>query len=275
MTSLELQGNIQVFSQALSALKDFTVHWEGGKIHALIGRNGAGKSTLVRILTGALSPTTGTITPEWQIPRRFRSPVDAHRVGIAAVCQELSLLPDVNVVENVLLGHLPVRRGIIPGRIDWQAAQQRTRDLLDRLHVSLPLGVPIRHLSVAQQQLVEIVKAMGSSPDVLLLDEPTSALSYTEAQSVFSLLRTLADNGVLIIYITHRLQEIRPLADTVTALRDGVSGGTVLSEEATPGRMVTMMFGENIRFTRMVEHSPTSSVVLEVRGLTHRRHLPT
>ncbi|HSQ75940.1 MAG TPA: sugar ABC transporter ATP-binding protein [Bacteroidota bacterium] len=269
MTLLELRNISRVFPGTV-ALKEFSARWEGGRIHALIGRNGAGKSTLVNILTGALPPTSGTILLD-DVPLHFRSPADARRAGIAAVYQELSLLPDLDVVENVHLGRLPVRKGALPGRVDWKAAERHTRALLDRLHISLPLHTPIRHLSVARQQLVEIVKAMGSAPRVLLCDEPTSALSYQEASCVFALLRTLADEGVLVVYITHRLQEIRSFADTVTALRDGLSAGTTPSAEATPERMVTMMFGEDVRFTRMVDHLPSPSVVLEVRGLTRKQ----
>jgi len=265
---LEVQNISRAFPGTI-ALKEFSARWEGGKIHALIGRNGAGKSTLVNILTGALPPTSGTILLDGT-PCHFRSPADARQAGIAAVYQELSLLPDLDVVENVHLGRLPVRAGILPGRVDWKTAEHRTRDLLDRLHVSLPLHTPLRHLSMAQQQLVEIVKAMASSPGLLLCDEPTSALSYQEARSVFALLRTLADEGVLVVYITHRLQEVRSLADTVTALRDGLSAGTIPSAAATPERMVTMMFGEDVRFTRMVDHIPSSSVVLDVRRLTRK-----
>jgi len=264
--TLELQNISRVFPGTV-ALQDFSVRWEGGKIHALIGRNGAGKSTLVNILTGALAPTTGTMLLN-DTPCTLRSPADARRTGIAAVYQELSLLPDLNVIENILLGRLPVRKGMLPGRIDWKAAERTTRELLARLNISLPLHTPVRHLSVARQQLVEIAKAMASSPGVLLCDEPTSALSHQEARCVFELLRTLADHGALIIYITHRLQEIRTLADTVTALRDGVSTGTVPSAAATPERMVAMMFGEDVRFSRMIDHSPLPTTVLEVRGLT-------
>jgi len=266
VTTLELRNISRVFPGTV-ALQDFSARWEGGKIHALIGRNGAGKSTLVNILTGALAPTAGTVLLNGN-PCTFRSPADARRAGIAAVYQELSLLPDLDVIENVHLGRLPVRKGILPGRIDWKAAERDTRDLLDRLRISLPLHTPVRHLSVAQQQLVEIAKAMGSSPGVLLCDEPTSALSHQEAQCVFALLKTLAIDGALVIYITHRLQEIRSLADTVTALRDGVSNGTIPSSAATPERMVTMMFGEDVRFSRMIDHPPLPSPVLEVRGLT-------
>jgi ribose transport system ATP-binding protein len=264
--TLELVGLRKVFP-GTTALDSVSLRWEGGKVHALIGRNGAGKSTLVNIITGALSPTGGTLLLNGT-PVRFRSPADARRAGIAAVHQELSLIPELSVAENIFLGHLPLQPGIITGRVDWMSTRSKARELLSRLGVQIDHNATVASLPVAQQQLVEIAKAMADDPSILLLDEPTSALSHQEATQVFSLLRTLVERGVLIIYITHRLQEIDRIADTVTALRDGISTPTIPIAEATPESIVTMMFGQNIRFTRMVGTTAGTQPVLRTEKLT-------
>ena len=266
MTSLELQQVAKTYPGTV-ALKDFSVRWSGGRIHALIGRNGAGKSTLVRILTGAVAPTSGTIRINGE-PVSFRSPADARRAGIAAVYQELSLLPELSIAENIHLGRLPRKTGVMSRLVDWKEVSARTQELFERLNLSLSPERTVGSLPVAQQQLVEIAKAMSGDPAILLLDEPTSALSYAEAESVFALLHTLAARGVLILYITHRLGELQQLAGTITALRDGVCGGSFPASEVTPAQMVTMMFGEEVKLTRMLEHRPEKRIVLQVRGLS-------
>ena len=265
-STLELDGIRKTFP-GTTALDGVTVRWDGGKVHALIGRNGAGKSTLVNIVTGALAPTSGSIRLNGTAVS-FRSPVDAQRSGIAAVHQELSLIPELSVAENILLGRLPQKPGMIPGRVDWTRTRRHAEELLSRLDVRIDHTAIVGSLPVAQQQLIEIAKAMADEPSILLLDEPTSALSHQEAAHVFTLLRTLAERGVLIIYITHRLQEIGFVADTVTALRDGVSTSSIPIADATPESIVTMMFGQNIRFSRMIDRPAGTTPVMEVRSLS-------
>ncbi len=182
--------------------------------------------------------------------------------------QELSLIPELSVAENILLGRLPQKPGMIPGRVDWTRTHRYAEELLSRLDVRIDHTAAVGSLPVAQQQLIEIAKAMADEPSILLLDEPTSALSHQEAAHVFTLLRTLAERGVLIIYITHRLQEIGFVADTVTALRDGVSTPSIPIADATPESIVTMMFGQNIRFSRMVDRPAGTTPVMEVRSLS-------
>jgi len=265
-TLLELDSIRKVYPGTV-ALDGVSVRWEGGKVHALIGRNGAGKSTLVNILTGAVQPTEGTVRLNGT-PVRFASPADARRAGVAAVHQELSLVPELSVAENILLGALPRRTGLLRALIDWNEATLRARAVLDRLGLSLDTRVPAGRLPVARQQLVEIAKAMVSDPSVLILDEPTSALSRQEADRVAVLVRTLAAQGVLVVYITHRLQEIGRIADTVTAVRDGKSAGTRPSQELTPERIVAMMFGEQLRLVRTTDHPAGAEPLLQVRGLS-------
>lgn len=244
------------------ALKDISVTFDGGRVHALLGKNGAGKSTLVKILAGAIQPTSGTIFVN-NTPIVFRSPREALNHGIATVHQELSIIPELTVAENILLGRLP-KGGI--GLIDWPATTQRSETLLRDLGMEINVHAKAGTLGIAQQQMVEIAKAMSYSPAVLLLDEPTSALAHHETERLFALLKVLASRGVVLLYITHRLEEIHKVADTVTVLRNGELVGTVSTADATPAAVVQMMFGEVVQKTRPPEVLARLEPVLQVRG---------
>jgi ribose transport system ATP-binding protein len=246
------------------ALNDIALRFDGGKIHALLGKNGAGKSTLVKIFAGAVAPTSGTILVN-DAPVRFDSPREALARGIAAVHQELSLVPEMTVAENILLGRLPGKRR---GLIDWKEVARRAEAVLQNLGVTLDVHAKARTLGVAQQQMVEIARAMSHSPAVLMLDEPTSALAHDETERLFTLLRTLAARGVVILYITHRLEEISRIADTVTVLRNGRHVGTIGAAEATPAIIVQMIFGEVVQKTRPPGLLARQEPVLEVRNFT-------
>jgi ABC-type sugar transport system ATPase subunit len=243
------------------ALNDISVMFEGGRIHALLGKNGAGKSTLIKILAGAVQPTSGTIFVN-NTPIAFRSPREALSHGIVAVHQELSIIPELTVAENVLLGRLPKGSA---GFIDWQATVRRAKALLHDLGMDLDVRAKARTLGVAQQQMIEIAKAMSYSPAVLLLDEPTSALARHETERLFTLLRVLSSKGVVLLYITHRLEEIYRVADTVTVLRNGELVGTINITEATPAAVVQMMFGEVVQKTRPPEVVAQREPVLQVQ----------
>ncbi len=249
------------------ALRDVTVEFDGGRVHAIIGKNGAGKSTLVKILSGAVQPTSGTLLLNGK-PVELRSPKDALDAGIVAVYQELSLVPDLTVAENILLGRLPKKRALRGIIVDWAKAYARAEELLANLHITLDVRSKANSLGVAQQQVVEITRAMSYKPSVLMLDEPTSALSYTETELLFSLLRTLAAQGVVVLYITHRLQELHRIADTVTVLRDGDLVGTIGIAEATPGRIVQMMFGETVQSARPRDLPSSREPVMQVRNIS-------
>lgn len=249
------------------ALDDVSVRFDGGQIHALIGKNGAGKSTFIKILAGAVRPTAGELRLNGQRVS-FSSPRDALRQGIATVHQELSLIPELTVAENIMLGRLPTRRGTGGMFVDWETTYAHAESVLSTLNVRLDLHLPARALGVAQQQVVEIARAMSYNPHVLLLDEPTSALARGEAERLFVLLRDLASRGVIILYITHRLQEISQIADTVTALRNGRLVSTIAIHEATPEQMARMMFGDVIRTHRPADVTPAEEVLLAVRELS-------
>lgn len=246
------------------ALDDVSVGFEGGKVHALIGKNGAGKSTLVKILAGSVVPTRGEIRVDG-VPIPLRSPTEAFNRGIATVYQELSLVPGLSVAENILLGRMPRRRSLL---IDWSAAYTSADQTLADIHVQLDVRQPVRRLSFAQQQIVEIAKAMSFRPSVLMLDEPTSGLARHETEHLFHLVRQLAKRGVAIIYISHRLQELREIADRVTVLRDGVQVDTVEIRDTTPEQIIHLMFGETVQQERPTDLSAGTEPLLEVRGLS-------
>ena len=227
------------------ALRDVSLSCSGGKIRALLGKNGAGKSTLVRLLGGAEQPTSGSILLDGTRVS-FRSPGEALACGIATVHQELSLIRGLSVAENIFLGRLPRRRGFI----DWGAARARAETLLADLGLDIDVRRPAGDLGLASQQMIEIAKAMSHSPAVLMLDEPTSALAHRETGRLFTLLKGLASQGVVILYITHRLAEIHLIADEASVLRNGELVGTIPIGEAGAGVIASMMFGEELAHRR-------------------------
>ena len=267
---LEIENITKVFPGTV-ALKDFSARFEGGKVHALIGKNGSGKSTLVKICSGALQPTSGTIKVDGHAVT-MRVPTDAFAAGLSIVYQELSLIPEITVVENILLGRLPKRKGLRRLSIDWAAAHEEAGGILRSVGADIPLKARVKSLSIGQQQVVEIAKAMSFNPSVLILDEPTSALARHETESLFRVIRNLKEKGVAILYVTHRLHELYAIADTVTVVRDGKYVGSIEMEKATPQVIVDMMFGEAIQKKRPMNLGYNPQVVLEVKNLSRGVH---
>jgi ribose transport system ATP-binding protein len=245
------------------ALKDFSARFEGGEVHALVGKNGSGKSTAVKIFAGSIPPTSGSL---WIDGKQtiIHSPQDAFSKGIATVYQELSSIPTLSVAENILMGRLPKR-----GRfIDWKQVFSYAQEILNSMGSPISAHAIVSELSVGQRQVVEIAKARSYHPSVIMLDEPTSALARAETESLFTALKELKKDGVAILYITHRLHELAQIADRVTVLRDGTQVGTVKIGEASPSSIVDMMFGEVAHKARPVDIAVGSRTLLEVRGLS-------
>jgi ribose transport system ATP-binding protein len=201
----------------VQALNRIGLSVRAGAIHAIAGQNGAGKTTLVKILSGAEAPDSGSIQVGGQRVR-FHGPQDAQAAGIQAIYQELSLVPQLSVAENVLLGHLPRRR--FPG-VDWADMRRQAEQALALVGLELDVRQPVSRFSVAEQQGVEIAKALHRNARILLLDEPTSALPAPDVQRLFSVLRNLAHNGMTLLYISHRIEELFELCESVTVLRNG------------------------------------------------------
>ncbi|MCX2728408.1 sugar ABC transporter ATP-binding protein [Thermomicrobium sp. 4228-Ro] len=235
-----------------------------GEVLAVVGENGAGKSTLMKILSGALQPDDGEIWLAGR-PVRFADPRQALAHGIGIIYQELSVIDALSVGENLFLGRLP--HGGIPGTVDWPRVWHEAARVLERVGAPLDPQRQVRELSVAQKQLVEIARALSQDVRVLILDEPTSSLSLQETERLFEILRGLRAQGVAIIYISHRLEEVFTLADRVTVLRDGRVVGTLPIAEATREGLIRMMVGRDLSaYYRTVRSSP-GEPRLEVRNL--------
>ncbi|MFQ5812917.1 MAG: sugar ABC transporter ATP-binding protein [Anaerolineae bacterium] len=254
----------------VQALDGVTFEVAEGEIHALVGENGAGKSTLMKILTGALPGDTGTITLRGQ-PVEIDSPRRAQALGISMIHQELALIPYLNVGQNIYLGREP--EGALPGFINWPTLYAQARQQLDKLNITVDPTTTVADLSIAQRQMVEVAKALSFNADVIVMDEPTSALSERETETLFGLMRSLKEQGVTIIFISHRIEEVLAVADRVTVLRDGQLVGVALISEVDMGQVVRMMVGRELGEMYPKEAVPRQEMVLRVKGLSRGNEL--
>jgi rhamnose transport system ATP-binding protein len=237
-----------------------------GEIHALLGENGAGKSTLVKIMTGVYQPDSGNILLNGQ-QIHFSDTRESSQAGIAAIYQELSLFPDLDVAENIFICRQPVTLG---GRIDWRKLYKDAEKLLASLGVRLELKQKAQSLSIAQQQMVEIARAISINARILIMDEPTSSLTLNEVDDLFRLVRRLRDDGTAIVFISHRLEELFEIADRVTVLRDGAFVETRLMKDATRDDLIRMMVGRTITDLFPKMDVIAGEVVLKVEHLTRK-----
>lgn len=260
---LELSQITKRFS-GVEVLHEVSFALKPGEVHALLGENGAGKSTLVKVITGVHQPDGGQILLNGQ-PIHFSDPRQSSQAGIAAIYQELSLFPDLDVAENVFVGRQPITRS---GRIDWRKLYAEAGALLDSLGVHLDLKQKARNLSIAQQQMVEIARAFSINARILIMDEPTSSLTLTEVADLFRLVRRLRQDGKAIIFISHRLEELFELADRVTVLRDGAYVDTRLIKDVTRDDLIRLMVGRTITNLFPKQDVQVGEVALEVENLT-------
>jgi rhamnose transport system ATP-binding protein len=235
-----------------------------GEVHALVGENGAGKSTLVKILAGIYRPDAGVLKIEGEAIE-LRSPTQAQALGIAVVQQEPMLFPDLDVAENVFMGRHPRDRF---GRVDWKRIHREVDQLFASLDVSLSSHMPVQGLSVAEQQLVEIAKALSLQARVLVLDEPTAALSSHEVEELFAIVRQLRERGVAILFVSHRLEEVFRIADRLTVFRDGTHIITAPVSEINTEEIIKHMVGRELSNLFPKGEAEIGDVVLEVRHLT-------
>ncbi len=235
-----------------------------GEVHALMGENGAGKSTLMKILAGVHTSYDGSIQVEGQAAS-FSGVRDAEEAGIAIIHQELNLVPELSVAANIFLGREPLIGGVLIDRRSMIRAAER---LLARLGVTIPPETRISGLRVGEQQLVEIAKALSLNARILIMDEPTSALSSSECDTLFKIVRQLASEGVAIIYTSHRIEEVLELADRVTVLRDGRRVVTAPIGELSRGAIISAMVGREITANESGKTAQDGAVVLSVRNLT-------
>lgn len=225
------------------ALRNVDFSCRRGEIHALLGANGSGKSTLSKIITGVVAADSGTVYVKNQATK-ISGPNDMFEKGISAVYQELSLIPQLTVAENILLGQEKTRLGNIRNKEVWQEAARFLHAISEKLENEIPLHVPVRNLSSAEQQLVEIAKALSRKPEILILDEATASLRENEVQVVFEQVRLLKEQGCTVIFISHRLEEVFDLCDRATILRNGEAVATVNLEETTEQDLLRHMLGD-------------------------------
>jgi ABC-type sugar transport system ATPase subunit len=266
MTSLQIRTeHITKDYPGTRALDDISVCFDSGRVHALVGKNGSGKSTLVKIFAGAVKPTLGAFYIN-DVKLDFNSTSDAYDKGIVTVYQEMSLIPGLSVAENIFLGRLPKKNNAI----DWRKTYQLASGLLNKMKVNIDPHEQVSRLSMWQSQVVEITKALSFNPKVILLDEPSSSLAQNEVQNLFEAVRVLKDQGVIVIYITHKLQELPQIADTVTVLRDGNLVGTVQMSEVGTKDIIGMMFGEVKIQSRPTDIQIRDEIIMEVKNLSRQ-----
>ena len=260
---VELVGVSKRFG-ATQALEDVSLALLPAEAHALVGENGAGKSTLVKILAGVHEPDTGTVKIDG-VPVHIHGPAHARQLGIAVIHQEPRLFPDLSVAENVFLGHQPKTH---LGRIDWSRMRREAARLFDELDVLIPPDWPVRGLSMADQQLVEIAKALSVDARILIMDEPTASLSLHEVERLFSIVRPLRDRGLAVLFVSHRLEEVFQLCERATVLRDGKHVITTSTSALDTANLVRYMVGREVSLFPKASSAAAGEVLLEVRGLT-------
>ena len=238
--ALEAVGLSQSFG-AVEVLSDVSVAFRAGEAHAIIGENGAGKSTLMKILAGHLAPTRGTLRLDGE-PLTLNGPVDAERRGIVLVHQEIMLAPDLTIAENMFLGRELTRRG----RVDDRTMNARARAAMQVFGVDAPVDVAVERLSIAQRQLAQIARALAVPHRIVIFDEPTASLTPVETEALLRLIRDLKAKGVAVLYISHRLEEVEAIADTVTVLRDGRLVATRPAKRLEPVEMARLMVGRDL-----------------------------
>jgi inositol transport system ATP-binding protein len=262
-------SNVHKQFPGVKALDGVQLKVERGEVHALLGENGAGKSTLLKILSGAQVPDQGECLLDGRSLDPADTPLARQRLGLVTIYQEFNLLPFMSVAENLYLGREPTRRGVI----DWKRMREDSRAVLFGLGLHVDPQLEVRWLSVAQQQMVEIARAMTHSAKLIIMDEPTAALSSREVDVLHDVIRKLKSRGVSLIYVTHRLQEVKQICDSFTVLRDGrfVARGAVI--DAQVGDFVRLMVGRDVEFVKRshgaqrLHGPPAGNTVMSVSGV--------
>lgn len=264
MPLLEMQNIVKEFP-GVRALDGVSFTLEAGEFHSLVGENGAGKSTLMKVLSGVYPHGTysGDILIDNEA-REFRSIRDSESAGVSIIFQELSLVKELTVGENIFLGKEPSRFGVI----DWSKLYHQASKLLQDLKLEIDPRVPVGNLGIGRQQLVEIAKALSQNARILVLDEPTAALTESEVEILFDILRRLKDRGVGMIYISHKLDEVFEMSDRITVLRDGRTIGTHPAAELTKDKVIAEMVGREVGDIFPASRHDLGDVALEVKGVT-------
>ncbi len=264
---LELRGISKSFA-GVQALDDVSFELYSGEVHMLLGENGAGKSTLMKVLCGAHKADAGEFFHQGR-PVAISGSSDAQRLGIAAIFQEFTLVPYLSVTQNIFLGREP--RGRFPGSIDHARMRRQASSIMAQLGMTLDPDTVVANLGVAQQQMVEIAKALSQDARILVLDEPTAALSDKETEKLFRMIDTLKKQGVAMVYISHRMAEVFSMGDRITVLRDGRKVGFRMPGETQPDELVSLMVGRKVDMSYSREYCRTPGErALRMQGVTAR-----
>src|ERR1043166_1773131 len=234
--------NIDKSYAGVHALRNASLELRAGEVHALIGENGAGKSTLIKIITGAVESDAGTLLLHGE-PITQNSPRLAKQLGIAAIYQQPALFPELSVAENIAIG---LEESSVFSRVDWRARKQRATEMLARVGARIDPEAEAGELTMPEQQLVEIARALGAQAQVLIMDEPTASLSEDDTQNLFTVIRQLRSEGVGVIYISHRLEALPLIADRVTVLRDGQTIDTREMSGVDRQQLIQLMVGREL-----------------------------
>ena len=264
--NIEMKGINKSFGTN-QVLKDAGFYLADGEIHALMGENGAGKSTLMKILTGVYTKDAGTVLVDGQ-EVNYKNPQEAEKAGIVFIYQEINSLFDLTVEENLFMGKEITKKF---GICDKKAMRAKAQEVMDRMGVHIPVDAIMGELSVGQQQMVEICKALMVDAKVLIMDEPTAALTQSETENLFKVVNSLREKGVSIVYISHRMEEIFELCDRITILRDGSYIGTKYIKDITMDDIVQMMIGREIGERYPARNVQIGEEVIRVEGLTHQK----
>ncbi len=256
--------NISKSFPGVKALDNVSLHIEKGKVHALMGENGAGKSTLMKMLIGMDIPDAGSMTLRGK-PVQFHSVHDAMQAGFAMIHQELLPFPELTVAENIFMGREPV---YFSGWINQKKLYNDARKLLQELKVDIKETRRMKELSIAEMQMVEIAKAISNEADIIIMDEPTSAISGREVNILFDIIRSLKSRGIAIIYISHKMEEILQIADTITVMRDGRHITTQAAGELTNEQLINLIVGRELSSVFDKRSSQPGEILLEVKGLS-------
>ncbi len=258
--------NINKHFPGVQALKDFSMNIKEGDVHALVGENGAGKSTLIKIVSGAYQKDDGEIFFCGELLGEV-NPVDCINLGISTVHQELRLVEELTVFENILLGAPIETKSVIGKVVDWKELKKKAQELIDSMDIDIDINETVANLSIAKKQIVEICKALSRKAKLVIMDEPSATLTEKELQILFRIIRHLKEQGITIIYISHRLEEIFEIADKVTVMRDGEHIITDDVKNMTRKKLIANMVGREIDNIYPDRHPAGEKVLLTVENL--------
>jgi len=259
---LDIRGLTKEFP-GVRALCEVSFQVRRGSVHALVGENGAGKSTLIKILTGVYQATSGDFLFKGK-KVRVEKPLDAQRLGLSVVHQELKLVETLTIAENIFLGRPQSSKSAL---VNWSAMRREAKKLIDELHIKLDVDEEVSRLSIAQKQIVEICKALSFRADLIIMDEPSATLTENELECLFDIIANLKERGITVIYISHRMDEIFKIADTVSVLRDGAHIRTLPISEVDREQLISLMVGRELGNEYPKLPAEITDVALEVRGL--------